>query len=1041
MVSKKQANMVTIQVTDADDSIEIVDEIEEPQERRGNDESMSEDGRICEEQNDTDGARRNGGKGTEECPNGSNVEMEAQTDQNWRKNFKVRVEEGAPMFRQVSLRYARTHKKTKPEDMSAFTHEERFLAAVRDGDVSFVEDALDRIETQPLDVNCTDRNGRTAIAVAITRGNLLILKLLLKSNVAIGDSLLRAVDTQFFEAVKLILKHSESFGDRQMAIVNCRSETDDYHPEITPIILACHHNNFEIIDIILKYGALVPSPDSGDAERTAKHTLQRSVGTLNIYRALSSQFYISKTSKDPMGDAFLLCHRLRQMSGLEYEFRAEYLELADTIEEYAADLLGQARDSKELNKIMTHGPNKIKAGVTEDGATLQKVFMAISYTQKKFVAHPHCQQLLIKRFFGSLAYTRDWPLWKQLLISLLIMIGYPFISIVYILMPAKKVITFVDTPFVKFLMSVGSRLTFLIFLLIATSASGTTSEDPQKQWTRIPVPLLFLILAWLVGMTWAAVIGIYRQGIKTFITNGQNILEFCILLLFWTALTLYLVAYLQTREPAVDSIARRDIDLDQLREFLQNETVPELRDYIDEVVRNASLEIQANQNANLTELIQSVVRKTCNETTTEVPPMMTTTPVYSGRVSLPPDHPSVLADAFFAVATVIAFLRLLSLTVSSQLVGPLQISLGGMLFDIVKFILVFIIVWFAFALGLNQIYQTYEEYTYQQCSADPDAACDYGAFASVGLSMLTLFWALFGLESLSIIQLESGINHYFTEAVGTFLFGLYLMFAVVVMLNALIAMMSNTYTRVEENSDTEWKYARAQMWVSFLQPGNTTPPPFNVFPAIRDWAAMCRKLGSSCCRRSKDENGNSKKRDRSQEEYTVTVKQLVDRYILDRTTLGADSEANVTRSDIMAIRNDIAVFRYETFKSLKASEVSFTNLKGTLGSIQTQLDKVDIMNTKTTELDQHVRDVRRRTTEIHGTVDDIMENLTNTLTKVRGRGAQGRAVRQKMGSSGLRVTEEHQEDDAASETPSTSSLHESASSSPSTRDDGEDTET
>ena len=78
--------------------------------------------------------------------------------------------------RQVSLRYARTQKKTKPEDMSAFTHEERFMAAVRDGDVSFVEDALDKVATQPLDVNCTDRNGRTAIAVAITRGNLRELK-------------------------------------------------------------------------------------------------------------------------------------------------------------------------------------------------------------------------------------------------------------------------------------------------------------------------------------------------------------------------------------------------------------------------------------------------------------------------------------------------------------------------------------------------------------------------------------------------------------------------------------------------------------------------------------------------------------------------------------------------------------------------------------------------------------------------------------------------------------------------------------------------
>lgn len=1012
--------MVTIKVTEADYGIELAEEEIELEEKLKNETKLDDNSLDEKEQSGSNDGRSEGSDEGSEGTKETNVESGSQTNQDWRKNFKVRVQPGAPMFRQVSLRYARTQKKAKPEDMSAFTHEERFMAAVRDGDVSFVEDALDKVATQPLDVNCTDRNGRTAIAVAITRGNLLILKLLLKSNVAIGDSLLRAVDTQFLEAVKLILKHSESCGDNQMEIVNCRSETDDYHPEITPIILACHHNNFEIIDILLKYKALVPSPDSSDSERTAKHTLQRSVGTLNIYRALSSQFYISKVSDDPMGDGFLLCNRLREMSGLEYEFRAEYLELADTMEEYAADLLGQARDSKELNKIMTHGPKKNKSGGGDDGAILQKVFMAIDYTQKKFVAHPHCQQLLIKRFFGSLAYTRDWPLWKQLLMSLVIMVGYPFISIVYILVPTQKVITFGDTPFVKFLMSVGSRLTFLVFLLIATSASGATSEDPLKQWTRIPVPLLFLILAWLIGMTWAAIKDIYRQGVKNFVTNGQNVLEFFILALFWPALMLYLMAYLQTREPTIDSISRRDIDLDELREFLQNETVPELRDYIDEVFRNASFEIRASQTANLTELIQSVVKLTCdNKTVTDIP--TTTAPFFSGRVALPPDHPSVLADAFFAIATVIAFLRLLSLTVSSQLVGPLQISLGGMLFDIVKFILVFIIVWFAFALGLNQIYQTYEEYTYQQCMADPGAACDSGAFSSVGLSMLTLFWALFGLESLSIIQLESGINHYFTEAVGTLLFGLYLMFAVVVMLNALIAMMSNTYTRVEENSDTEWKYARAQMWVSFLQHGNTTPPPFNVFPAIRDWALMCKNISSSCCFRRKDVNGNTKKRrDKVQEEYTVTVRQLVERYILDRTTLGADSEANVTRSDIMAIRNDIAVFRYETFKSLKASEVSFTNLKGTLGSIQNQLDKVDIMNTKTTELDQHVRDVRRRTTEIHGTVDDIMDNLTNTLSKVRGsRGAPAR--RQKTGASGLRVTEEGDEGGAASGTPSPSS--------------------
>ncbi|XP_071498896.1 short transient receptor potential channel 1-like [Diadema antillarum] len=939
---------------------------------------------------------------------------ETQTNTNWRKHLSVRRQVGMPMFRSVEVRYSRA--KTKQEDMSAFTHEERFMAAVRDGDVSFVEEALDKIHERPLNINCVDRNDRTAVSVSIIRGNLLILKLLLKHNAAVGDSLLRAVDTQFFEAVKLICKHSESYGDRQMEVINCRSKTDDYHPEITPIILACHHNNFEIIDILLKYGALVPSPDSSDSERTAKHTLQRSVGTLNIYRALSSQFYISKTSKDPIGDAFHLCHRLREMSGQEYEFRSEYLELADSVEEYAADLLGQARDSTELNKVMTQGHSKGKKKQREGGnggATLEKVFMAISYTQKKFVAHPHCQQLLIKRFFGSMAYTRDWPFWKQMIVSLLIMISYPFISIAYIFVPAEKINTFGDTPFIKFLLSVGSRLTFLLFLLIATSVSGSLPDDPMEQWTRIPIVLLFLILAWLVGMTWSAIKVLYRHGLKEFISNGQNVLEFTIIALFYASLILYLLAYLEVRNASSStlSLSRRDLSLEQVREFLQNETVPELHAYIDEVVRNATLQIQADRNANLTQIVEQLVRETCNKTGADVIAATTTVapddPLgVDQRVGLSGTHPSILADALFAVATVIAFLRLLSLTVSSQLVGPLQISLGGMLFDIGKFILVFIIVWFAFALGLNQIYQTYESYEYNQCVDSGEADCPYGAFMSVGLSMMSLFWSLFGLESLSIIQLSSGIEHYFTEAVGTFLFALYLMFAVVVMLNALIAMMSNTYTRVEENSDTEWKYARAQMWVSFLQPGGTTPPPFNIFPTIRDLIDLCRMCGSKCCRKGSEGDGH-KKRDQWEEDYVSTMKQLVERYILDQTTLGADSDANVTRSDIMAIRNDIAVFRYETFKSLKASEVSFTNLKGTLGNIQTQLDKVDVMNTKTSELDQHVRDVRRRTTEIHGTVDGIMDNLTSTLTRARqSRASRGGAGhRQKSGRGGLRVTD------------------------------------
>ena len=37
------------------------------------------------------------------------------------------------------------------------------------------------------------------------------------------------------------------------------------------------------------------------------------------------------------------------MSDMEYEFRAEYTELSESVEQYAADILAQARDSEEVS--------------------------------------------------------------------------------------------------------------------------------------------------------------------------------------------------------------------------------------------------------------------------------------------------------------------------------------------------------------------------------------------------------------------------------------------------------------------------------------------------------------------------------------------------------------------------------------------------------------------------------------------------------------------------------------------------------------------
>ena len=63
--------------------------------------------------------------------------------------------------------------------------------------------------------------------------------------------------------------------------------------------------------------------------------------------------------------------------------------------------------------------------------------------------------------------------------------------------------------------------------------------------------------------------------------------------------------------------------------------------------------------------------------------------------------------------------------------------------------------------------------------------------------MGTLFWSLFDLADTEELEVHPTAGMVFTESVGLILYASYLIIAVVVMLNALIAMMSNTYTRVE----------------------------------------------------------------------------------------------------------------------------------------------------------------------------------------------------------------------------------------------------
>ena len=90
-------------------------------------------------------------------------------------------------------------------------------------------------------------------------------------------------------------------------------------------------------------------------------------------------------------------------------------------------------------------------------------------------------------------------------------------------------------------------------------------------------------------------------------------------------------------------------------------------------------------------------------------------------------HPFLIANVFYSVAAVIALLRMLPYVVVSDVIGPLQISIGSMLSHTAHFFLVVAVVLFSFAVGLTHIYSYYEETTLLTCN-EADDTCQRGYF-------------------------------------------------------------------------------------------------------------------------------------------------------------------------------------------------------------------------------------------------------------------------------------------------------------------------
>ncbi|RXM97072.1 Short transient receptor potential channel 6 [Acipenser ruthenus] len=149
-----------------------------------------------------------------------------------------------------------------------------------------------------------------------------------------------------------------------------------------------------------------------------------------------------------------------------------------------------------------------------------------------------------------------------------------------------------------------------------------------------------------------------------------------------------------------------------------------------------------------------------------------------------PSDPQLISEGLYSIAVVLSFSRIAYILPANESFGPLQISLGRTVKDIFKFMVIFIMVFVAFMIGMFNLYSYYL------------GAKQNDAFTTVEESFKTLFWAIFGLSEVKSVIINYG--HKFIENIGYILYGVYNVTMVIVLLNMLIAMINSSFQEIEK---------------------------------------------------------------------------------------------------------------------------------------------------------------------------------------------------------------------------------------------------
>ncbi|KAI1722541.1 ankyrin repeats (3 copies) domain-containing protein [Ditylenchus destructor] len=182
-----------------------------------------------------------------------------------------------------------------------------------------------------------------------------------------------------------------------------------------------------------------------------------------------------------------------------------------------------------------------------------------------------------------------------------------------------------------------------------------------------------------------------------------------------------------------------------------------------------------------------------------------------------------LKNQLLAFGLLFAFVEFLDFLTVHHLFGPWAIIIRDLMYDLTRFLVILMLFVAGFTLHVTSIFQP----AYQPIDED---SAELMRLASPGQTLEMLFFSLFGLvEPDNMPPLHLVPN--FAKIVLKLLFGIYMMVTLIVLINLLIAMMSDTYQRIQAQSDKEWKFGRAIL-IRQMNKRSATPSPINMLTKL-----------------------------------------------------------------------------------------------------------------------------------------------------------------------------------------------------------------